>query len=313
MIGRRALFALAAGAAVACGRKKEPGPAATERVVLGISLLRISQPVFVAIERGLFAKRGLDVEVRRFDTAQPLADELAAGRIDAGGYVAFPILFGAGGPPPRLRLVTGVVEDAKHRISYLLRKKGSDVKDVASLRGKRVAILPTVAYRKWLEAVLKHDGVDPSTVTITPVAPPLEVDGLASGGYDALFTGDPMATAALARGVAEPVSDAPEVPRVLGDPFLFAMFALGADFAAKRPNAAAALRDALDDAIAVLAGDPSAGRAAMKAWLRGPELPFADRYPDTRFLASRDVTPAVIDRALELAGSSLRAADVTMP
>ena len=79
--------------------------------MLGVSLLRISLPVFVAVNRNLLAARGLDVELRTFDTAQPMADELAAGRIDAGGYVAFPILFGAGRTPP-LRVFTAIVEDA---------------------------------------------------------------------------------------------------------------------------------------------------------------------------------------------------------
>ena len=54
-------------------------------MVIGVSTLRISLPVFVAEQHGLFAKHGIDAEVRRYDTAQPLADELGAGRIDAGG------------------------------------------------------------------------------------------------------------------------------------------------------------------------------------------------------------------------------------
>ena len=72
----------------ACSRST----ARNERIMIGVSTLRISLPVFVAAEQKLFAKHGLDVELRRFDTAQPLADELNAGRLDAGGYLAFPIV-----------------------------------------------------------------------------------------------------------------------------------------------------------------------------------------------------------------------------
>src|ERR1019366_6116472 len=186
----------------ACSKSASKG----DHIMIGVSTLRISLPVFVAAEHGLFAKHGLDAELRRFDTAQPLADELAAGRIDAGGYVAFPILFAPGAAPPRLRIVPAIVEDASHPISYFLVKAGSGLRGVASLAGRKIGILPTVAYRRWLEAILRHDGVALDTVTILPVAPQMEIDSLTGGGIDALFTGDPMATAALARGIAEPLT-----------------------------------------------------------------------------------------------------------
>jgi NitT/TauT family transport system substrate-binding protein len=293
----------------ACSRSTAKG----ERIMIGVSTLRISLPVFVAAEQKLFAKHGLDVELRRFDTAQPLADELNAGRIDAGGYLAFPIVYGPGLPPPRVRVVTAIVEDASHPISYFLVKKGSGLRGIASLEGRKVGILPTVAYRRWLEAVLRHDGVALDKVTILPVAPPLQIDSLTGGGVDALFTGDPMATAALARGVAEPLTDSPDVPRVLGDPFLFGTFAITEDFVSQHPAQARALRDALDEAIGMLTASPELGRAAMAPYVRESERPFIDHYPQARYLRSGEVTIAQLDRALELCGSTSKGADIAAP
>lgn len=282
-------------------------------MVIGVSTLRISLPVFVAEQHGLFVKHGIDAEVRRFDTAQPLADELGAARIDAGGYVAFPILFGPGAPPPRVRVFTAVVEDAGHPLSYLLVKKGGGLRGVAALRGRRIGILPTAAYRRWLEAILRHDGLRPEDVSIVALAPSLEVDALAGGGADALFTGDPMATAALARGLAEPATDTPDVPRVLGDPFLFGTFAVTEEFAQKHPAQTRALAAALDEAIAMLSADPAVGTAAMKPYVRESERPFVDRYPAARYLRSGEISAAQLDRALELAGTDARSATVALP
>ena len=281
-------------------------------VRIGVSTLRISLPVFVAVERGLFAKRGLNVKLQRFDTAQPLADELATGRLDAGGYVAYPILFAAS-PPPPVRVVTAIVEDATHPLSYMLTKKGSGLKGIASLKGKKIGILPTIAYRRWLEAILKHDGIEPTDVTIVPTAPPLQIDSLSSGGIDALFTGDPMATAALRRGVAEPMTTSPDVPRVLGDPFLFGTFAVTDAFAKAQPEAARALKEALDEAISLIMADPAIGRAAMSGYVREPERAFVEHYPNARYLRSSEVDAAKLDRALELVGTSARAASVALP
>ena len=287
--------------------------ARSERIMIGVSTLRISLPVFVAAEQGLFAKRGLAVDLKRFDTAQPLADELGAGRIDAGGYVAFPILFASGAAAPRLRVVTAIVEDATHPVSYFLVKKGSGLRGVASLAGRKIGILPTVAYRNWLEAILHHDGVGLDEVTILPVAPAMEIDSLAAGGIDALFTGDPMATAALARGVAEPLTDSPDVPRVLGDPFLFGAFAMTEDFVTRRPAQARALRDALDEAIGMIAADPAVGRAAMAPYVRETERPFIDHYPAARYLRSSEVAVAQLDQALQLCGATSSGADIAAP
>lgn len=281
-------------------------------MVIGVSTLRISLPVFVAEQHGLFVKHGIDAEVRRFDTAQPLADELGAARIDAGGYVAFPILFGPGAPPPRVRVLTSIVEDVSHPLSYLLVKKGSGLRGVGALRGRRIGILPTAAYRRWLEAILRHDGLLPDDVSIVPLAPAQEVEALAGGGVDALFTGNPMATAALARGLAEQATDTPDVPRVLGDPFLFGTFAVTEDFAQRHPAQARALADALDEAITLITADPALGRAAMKPYVREVERPFVDRYPAARYLRSGEVSAAQLDRALELAGTHARAATVAL-
>jgi ABC-type nitrate/sulfonate/bicarbonate transport system substrate-binding protein len=291
-----------------CNRKQDVQP-----VIVGVSALRISLPVFVANERGLFAKHGVHVELRRFDTAQPLPDELAAGRIDAGGYVAFPILFGPTAPAAHLRVLTAVVEDAAHPLTWLLAKKGSGLRGTAALRGRKIGILPTVAYRKWLEAILRHDGVGLDEVTILPIAPGLEVDALDRGGIDALFTGDPMATAALARGVAEPVTDVPDVPRVLGDPFFFGTFAVTEQLATSRPAVARGIRDALDEAISILEADPSEGPRAMASFVRESERPFVSRYPPTRFLRSNEVRTDPLDSALRLAGAPASAADVVLP
>lgn len=279
-------------------------------MTVGVSVLRISQPVFVAAERGLFKSHGLEVELKRFDTAQPLADELAAGRLDAAGYVAYPILFSREGKAPAVRIATAIVEDDAHPLSFFLVKKDSALDSVAALKGKSIGILPTIAYRRWLEAILAKHGVAAADVTITPVAPPMQVEMLAGGGIDALFTGDPMATAAQARDVAKPLTTGAEVPRALGAPFMFGTFALTESLATSRPKVAAQLVAALDEAIAQIAADGQVGRDAMAKYVRETEKPFVSKYAPTRYLESGKVDAASLDAALARETSPARSADV---
>lgn len=291
---------------LACSRPTAP----RERIEIGVSMLRISQPVFVAHERGLFAARGLDVELVRFDTAQPFADELAAGRLDAAGYVALPILFGREGGAPKVRLATALLEDDAHPLSFLLVPQDGPLETVAALRGRTIGILPTVAYRRWLLAVLEREGLGAGEVKLVNTPPAQQVAALEGGGVDALFTGDPMATAALSRGGARALREGAEVPRALGAPFVFGSFALSEALVRDRPAAAAALVGALDEAIAQIARDPAVGRAALAAQLREGERSFAARYPPTRYAASREVDAERFDAALAREPGSLTASQV---
>src|SRR4051812_31419489 len=111
---------------------------------IGYSALRISLPIFVAQERGIFAKHGLVVQLRRYDTAQPLMQALAEKKIDLGGYTALPISYSAIiRSHEKLVFITAMIEDHDHRISYLLRKKTPNgglplIKSIADLRGRRI-------------------------------------------------------------------------------------------------------------------------------------------------------------------------------
>jgi len=283
---------------------------AAERVVIGVPLLRISQPVFVAESRGLFRKHGLQVELKPFDTAQPLADELAAGRLDAAGYMALPILFSREGGPPPVRVLSAIVEDQAHPLSFLLVKSDSALSSVPELAGKTVGILPTLAYRRWLEAVLVHHGVDVKSVKITPVAPQLQLEALAGRGIDALFTGDPMATAGIARGLARPLSPEVEVPAALGAPFFFGTFAVSEKLATTKPRVVTNLAAALDEAIALMEADEQVGRTALAAALRPSERQLVAKAPPTKYLPAGAVTVEALDAALKREASQPRAAEV---
>ena len=110
----------------------------TPPIVVGWSALRISLPIFVADRDGLFEEHGVRVELRRYETAQPLVEELVDGRIDAGGYAALPIVLTvAARAEQRVRVATALVEDEAHPISYLLRRRELPLGSIAELRGRR--------------------------------------------------------------------------------------------------------------------------------------------------------------------------------
>lgn len=265
----------------------------TPPIVVGWSALRISLPIFVADRDGLFEEHGVRVELRRYETAQPLVEELVDGRIDAGGYAALPIVLTvAARAEQRVRVATALVEDEAHPISYLLRRTELPLGSIAELRGRRVGVLPTLAYTSWLRQILEHAGLEPSEVTIVPIAPPLEVQALAEGGVDALFTGDPMATAAIASGAGERLGPEAVVPDALGGAHVFGTFLLADALSRERPTDAVAIVAALDEAIAVIAADPLAARAAMLPFVGEADRERVTLYPPSLYLPSAQLDEA---------------------
>lgn len=293
------MFLLTLGVtSTACHRGSRTAVAPPRRLVIGASALRISLPVFVAARDRLFRAHGLDVEVRRYSTAQPMMDDVALGHIDAGGYVAYPIVFLASRRATRPpRVVTSLVEDHDHRLSYVLGRIGSGLHFPADARGKRIGILPTVAYRRWLIAILGSVGITPEQVTIVPVEPPLQNQMLRDNGVDMLFTNDPMATAILATNAGEVIDDGPPCSQRLGEPFDFGTFALSGELVEQSPDLARRLVDTLADAVARVRADPAGARRAMAAFIRPDEQAYVDRYPLSRYLDAREFGPAQLAAA----------------
>jgi NitT/TauT family transport system substrate-binding protein len=293
-------IATAAGAALGCRKKASGG---TVNVTLGVCALRISLPIFVAKERGLFEARGLAVDLKPYPTAQPMIDDLLLGRLDAAGFAAYPILFASAKSLKDANdaplLAASIVEDRAHRLSYALARKGAGISFPKWLAGKRVGILPTVAYQKWLAAILRKAGLAEGDVTITPIAPPMQARALADGAIDVLFTNDPMATAILAQGEAELVDGGPPCATWLRDPFPFGAFALGGAFARDRRADAERLVAAIDDAIDLIRKDPAAAKQAMTGYVRPDERAFVAKYPDARFFRSDELDATAVAAEVE--------------
>jgi NitT/TauT family transport system substrate-binding protein len=262
-------------------------------VRMGYARLRISLPIFVAQERGLFRKHGIDAKLEMYDTGQSLGQALAEGRIDVGGYFAFPISFnGMLRTKRRLYFVTLQQEDRINRISFFLRKKTPpgqkpEITSVKDLKGKRVGILPTIVYRATLEALLRKSGVDPADVTIQPTDPMLQAQLLAHGGVDALYTNDPAATSAIAAGVAEVVDpNRSESAELYGEPYPFGTFYISQEWTAAHPALARAVAAALDEAVTYISGHQAEAKESMRPYLPPVFQPQIPMYGPALYLTT---------------------------
>lgn len=281
---------------------KEAKPSALANVPIGYSRLSISLPVFIAQDKGFFKKNGINAQLQRYDDGGILGQALVEGKVDLGGYSATPILFNGSLRTGRQFLyVTTQLEDESHRVSYLLRPKTApgqqpEIKSIADLKGKRVGILPTAAYKLTLEALLRKNGVNPSSVTIQQVEPALQPQLLKSKGIDALYTVTPPGVAAIATGAGELIGTRSPAPELFGKPFPFSQFVISKDWAAKNPGLTKQIVKALDQAIVYINSNPTEAKQAYRNYLAEVHHKFIDQYPQPLYLTSYDNKDAILNR-----------------
>jgi NitT/TauT family transport system substrate-binding protein len=293
---------------------------AVERVRIGYSRLAISLPVFCAQELGLFRANGIDAQLEQYDNGQLVGQALLEGNINVGGYLATAISFnGVLRTGHKVYFVTAELEDQKHRVSYLLRRRTPaghqpEIRSVADLKGKRVGIFPTLTYKAILEALLRKDGVDPASVTIQQTDAPLQPQLLASGGVDALFTIDPAGTATLASGAGELVGDQVESPLLFGEPFVFASELLSKEWADAHPDLAKRIVRSIDQGAQYANAHPKEAKNFLRKYLAPVYASQIDLYPDPLYLPSADtkdeIYTRIADKYLEI-GVIPRAIDLT--
>jgi len=272
-----------------------------QEIEVGYSALRITLPVFVAMEKGFFKEEGLNVKLIKFDTAQPMMQALVAGTVKVAGYTALPITYNAmlrGNK--ELYFITSLLEDNKHPITYFLvpnsARQGISIADFA---GKKIGILPTVAYQKWIEQILIKNGVDPKSVTVVPVAPNLQASALQSGQVDALLINDPVATAMLQKGLARKISDEALVPKYLGEPMLFGSFNVDKAWADQNPAVFNKLVRALDKAVVFHNNNPHAAKEAMKPYVDETQRDYVMHYADAYYLGTKQSKAADFQAAVD--------------
>jgi ABC-type nitrate/sulfonate/bicarbonate transport system substrate-binding protein len=278
---------------------------AAESVRIGYSRLRISLPIFAAQELGIFQKNGVDAKLEMYDNGQSLGQALVEGRIDVGGYLATPItLNGMLRTGRKMYLVTTMLEDQGHRVSFLLRRKlpqgqENSIKSIADLKGKKVGIFPTFAYKATLEALLKKNNVNPADLTIQQADPQIEPQLLASGGIDALYTIDPAATAAIVAGAGELIEAEVEAPSLFGEPFPFGQALIGKDWADANPELTGKIALSLDEAIVYINGHPKEAKQFLRKYLSQVYQSHVDLYADALYLTSADTNDEIYIRIIK--------------
>ncbi len=252
-MNRRAFTASALGAAFlpaapALGQSKQ-------KVVISWLPIMQTTAFYVALDRKLFDKAGIDVEAARFEAPNQIIDSLVSGRADLGapgaaaGITAlaqakFPgtfKVFGLQGGSIKLnRINDGLIVD-----------RASTIKTFADLRGKSLGHLPGIQWRTISRHMVRLAGLDPDKdIRLVELAVGLQVAALIAGTVDATLSLEPVGSIAVALGQAKRAITNP-CAAAIADPFYSGVSVLTTKFLGERPEIAAKVVEVLDEATRI--------------------------------------------------------------
>ncbi len=249
------LAALASGCSATGTRASGAGGPVTVAVVPGID----NAPLRVAVQKGLFRQRGLDVAIRDYPSLGAELHALTSGqaRIAAGDYTGF--FYEQATGRASLRLIADGYDAAPDSMA-ILTLPGSGITTPQQLPGQPggVATLPAqvIPYSATIpygidtlaaQQVLQNDGVSPSSVNWTQIPAKDMIGALRSGQVKAILATEPYILDAEEQlGAVEVVNASSGVTSGLP---LSGYFSLSS-YAHAHPAAVRAFQEALDQAQA---------------------------------------------------------------
>jgi NitT/TauT family transport system substrate-binding protein len=230
-------------------------------------------PLFVAKDKGLFDKHGLDATLTRAQIAPNVGAAVISGDLQIGMGTAPNLLHAAEGGLPLVAIAGASRMKKNNPIAGLVGRTGAAIKTATDLRGKTIAspglnTMLTEMLEKWL-----HDHkVARNEYTMVEVVFPQQHDMLKSGRVDAAITIEPFRTKIVSDGTGFNIAD--YVGEVNPD-LLAVLWMARKDWADANPKAVRAFRQAYAEAIEWCAKNPEESKKIQAKYLgfASPVLP----------------------------------------
>ena len=243
-----------------------------EKVKIGYLRIANSLPTFVGVEKGLFEREGMKVELIPFESGTLIIDALMTGRVDANACSAITgFWFAAQGAPDRFKIFLAYGTPSRKNPAFVaMVKKDSPLKDLKDLKGKRVGTYPGASSVELGKAIIRTQ-MDPEGIIFQEVPPSILISALAAGQIDAFFAPEPMGMIAISQGIGRHLVEEPLGLLGLEKGFAGAGFGFSSQFLKENPGLAKKVKAIYYKAVDVIDQDRKAYRPLLTKYLGLPE------------------------------------------
>ena len=257
--GLASVAARALGAGAMLVALLAPAQAAdAQKVAIGLGFAIDHLPIYVAKDKGIFEKHGLDVTLRPVPLPSNIGPALVSGDIQIGAASGISIFQGREAGLNFVVVAGETRNDRNNVTTSLVTRKGETVTKPADLKGKKVGIAGLnsgnyIFLAKWLV----DDNVALKDVTFVEVPTPRMGDLLKNNSVDVVILPDPLRLRIVESGVGEysvpvPTEVNPDSPNIF--------WASMDEWAKKNPSIIKAFRLAFAEAAEFIKQDHAAAR-----------------------------------------------------
>lgn len=262
LLGGAALTGLAAAPAL---RAQAP-----VKIAYGYSAVTDYANVFVAIDEGFFARRGLEVDAKFIPINPTIVPALQSGSLQIGGVTPTGFLQASEGGLDHVVLGGGGVLSKRYTEVGLVARAGSGIRSAQDCVGRKIGVpglgaLLHVTFRQWL----KMNKVDQARVSFVEAAFPQQADLMRGGTVDAVVTAGPFMARMVGSGAGYVAS---YYTTFMPEGFHTIVHTARRDWALQNPAAVKAFAEGIHEATAFM-GQPkneAAVRASIGKYLKLP-------------------------------------------
>jgi NitT/TauT family transport system substrate-binding protein len=275
-LGARTLAGIAAatvGALVlaACSSSTTGSTAGASKKLVNVNVGYVAydddDALFLAVKNGIFAKHGLNVTL----TSQANPIEVVSSMVSGAeqfGFITTPVLANVNSKGTALKCVSTVDGNQPKKTSQdatmLVAAKGSGIKSMAGLRGKKVATVQTTSLNSLsVEVLAKRAGLSPGSYQFVQMPFPQMPAALSQGNVQAAVITSPFVNTAIAQGAT--VINHPNVV-LFGGATVTCMGALSS-YISKNRSVVTDFHAAVNEAVAYAKAHQSAAKASLTKYL----------------------------------------------
>ena len=160
-------------------------------------------PMFVGVDKGFFKAHGVDVRLKVVNTGTDMVNAMKKREVQVGDMSVTTFLKARHDGEP-FRVIGIIMSDATRSNAdeplAIVARKGSGVRTVEDLKGKRVGLARAQTSDEYLKMVLARRGMKYEELVIENImAPPALAPALAEGKVDAVVSWEPFNTVVLER------------------------------------------------------------------------------------------------------------------
>jgi len=236
------------------------------RVTLGYVPSSAFLAAYAARERGIFARHGLDVSFDMVSQVALLRSALAAGTVQIA-TLNVPALLRVDDDRDRLVIVAGAArQTAAHSTAGIVAGAKSNIHAAADFQGRKVGVpglngVNHLAFMQWLQ----DRGADPRRVRYVAVLLPRMDELLKTGAIDAAVPVGPFLPRMLEDGSAVLIARFPDGAE---PDYIEAAYAMRRSWVREHPEAVAAFRDSLREALRWIAEKPQEAQRVEMRYLK---------------------------------------------